>query len=55
MKKSCIHIARPDGRLIPFESHNLFYRDEREAMLQRLRGELDAFHAPRRVVPLLQA
>jgi hypothetical protein len=26
LKKSCIHFAQPDGRLIPFESYNLFYR-----------------------------
>jgi uncharacterized radical SAM superfamily Fe-S cluster-containing enzyme len=55
LKKSCIHIARPDGRLIPFESHNIFYRDERALLLDRLRGELDAFHARRRVVPLTVA
>ncbi len=53
LKKSCIHFARPDGTLIPFESHNLFYRDERAATLARLRAELDAFHAPRRqVIPV---
>lgn len=27
MKKSCIHIAHPDGRIIPFDTYNLFYRD----------------------------
>ena len=53
LKKSCIHIARPDGRLIPFESHNLFYRDERAQVLERLRGELDGFHAHRRVTRLV--
>ena len=47
LKKSCIHMARPDGRPIPFESHNLFYRDERETVLRGLRAELDAFHAAR--------
>ena len=31
VKKSCIHIAHPDGRLIPFDTFNLFYRDELEA------------------------
>jgi len=31
VKKSCIHIAHPDGRLIPFDTYNLFYRDELEA------------------------
>jgi uncharacterized radical SAM superfamily Fe-S cluster-containing enzyme len=50
LKKSCIHMARPDGRLIPFESHNLFYRDERAQMLESLRQELDGFHASRRQV-----
>jgi uncharacterized radical SAM superfamily Fe-S cluster-containing enzyme len=29
-KKSCIHIVHPDGRLIPFDTYNLFYRDRRE-------------------------
>jgi 7,8-dihydro-6-hydroxymethylpterin dimethyltransferase len=48
LKKSCIHIARPDGRLIPFESYNLFYRDERSATLDALRAELDSFHAQRK-------
>ena len=31
VKKSCIHIVHPDGRLIPFDTYNLFYRDGREA------------------------
>jgi hypothetical protein len=30
VKKSCIHIAHPDGRIIPFDTYNLFYRDELE-------------------------
>src|SRR4029079_9988094 len=29
VKKSCVHIAQPDGRLIPFDTFNLFYRDDR--------------------------
>lgn len=28
VKKTCVHIAHPDGRLIPFDTYNLFYRDE---------------------------
>ena len=32
LKKSCIHFARPDGKLIPFESFNLLYRDGRTNM-----------------------
>jgi hypothetical protein len=30
VKKSCIHIVHPDGRLIPFDTFNLFYRDDLE-------------------------
>jgi uncharacterized radical SAM superfamily Fe-S cluster-containing enzyme len=48
LKKSCIHMALPDGRMVPFESHNLFYRDERQALLAQIRGELDQQHAQRR-------
>jgi len=47
LKKSCIHFAMPDGRMVPFESHNLFYRDERAVTLDALRAELDRFHAGR--------
>ena len=31
VKKSCIHIVHPDdGRLIPFDTYNLFYRGDLE-------------------------
>jgi uncharacterized radical SAM superfamily Fe-S cluster-containing enzyme len=26
LKRSCVHIVHPDGRLIPFDTYNLFYR-----------------------------
>jgi uncharacterized radical SAM superfamily Fe-S cluster-containing enzyme len=39
VKKTCVHIVHPDGRIIPFDTYNLFYRDERERMLQAIRGE----------------
>jgi uncharacterized radical SAM superfamily Fe-S cluster-containing enzyme len=26
VKRSCIHIVHPDGRIIPFDTYNLFYR-----------------------------
>jgi hypothetical protein len=41
VKKSCIHIAHPDGkRLIPFDTFNMFYRGELEATrLAALRGQ----------------
>ncbi len=31
VKKTCVHIVHQDGRLIPFDTFNLFYRDELEA------------------------
>ena len=31
VKKTCVHIVHPDGRLIPFDTYNLFYRDNLEA------------------------
>lgn len=43
MKKSCVHIAQPDGKLIPFESFNLFYREpEQRQRLEALRREARA-------------
>jgi uncharacterized radical SAM superfamily Fe-S cluster-containing enzyme len=30
VKKTCVHIVHPDGRLIPFDTYNLFYRDDLE-------------------------
>ncbi len=44
LKKSCVHMVQPDGRMIPFESYNLLYRDERAQTLAQLRSELKAFH-----------
>lgn len=39
VKKSCVHIVHPDGRLIPFDTYNLFYRDGKEQLLEELRDE----------------
>ena len=39
MKKSCVHIAQPDGRIVPFESFNLLYRDDRRRTLDERRAE----------------
>jgi hypothetical protein len=54
VKKSCVHIVHPaDGRLIPFDTYNLFYRDNLETdILGPLRGNPDAaahltIHRPR--------
>ncbi|WAH35263.1 radical SAM protein [Alicyclobacillus dauci] len=42
VKKSCVHIVHPDGRIIPFDTYNIFYRDDREATVRTIRAELDA-------------
>lgn len=43
VKKTCVHIAHPDGRIIPFDTYNLFYRDDLEQkVLEPLRRERDA-------------
>jgi hypothetical protein len=42
VKKSCVHIAQPDGTIVPFDTFNLFYRDERREQLTRLRAAADA-------------
>jgi 7,8-dihydro-6-hydroxymethylpterin dimethyltransferase len=39
IKKSCVHIVHKDGRIIPFETMNLFYRDDKEAYLKELQKE----------------
>jgi uncharacterized radical SAM superfamily Fe-S cluster-containing enzyme len=41
VKKSCIHIVHPDGRIIPFDTFNLFYRDEKEKLLEELKDEME--------------
>ncbi|MFZ6769462.1 radical SAM protein [Undibacterium sp. Di26W] len=38
LKKSCIHFALPDGRMIPFESYNLLYREP--SHLQEIRSSI---------------
>ena len=39
VKKSCVHIVNKDLKLIPFETMNLFYRDDKSKYLQELRRE----------------
>lgn len=41
IKKTCVHIVHPDGRrIMPFDTYNLFYRDELEStVLNPLRRE----------------
>ncbi|MDB5095975.1 MAG: Fe-S protein radical family [Cyanobacteria bacterium RYN_339] len=41
VKKTCVHIVHPDGRLIPFDTYNMFYRDDlEETRLKPLRDEI---------------
>ena len=42
VRKSCVHIATPEGKLIPFDTYNLFYRDDRVKVLEKIRREIDA-------------
>lgn len=45
VKKSCVHIVHPDGRLIPFDTYNLFYRDGlEETRLAPLRRRAEALN-----------
>lgn len=37
IKKSCVHIVHKDGRIIPFETMNLFYRDEFKEKFEKLK------------------
>lgn len=36
IKKSCVHIVNKDYKIIPFETMNLFYRDDKKAYLETL-------------------
>jgi uncharacterized radical SAM superfamily Fe-S cluster-containing enzyme len=38
IKKSCVHIVHKNGNIIPFETMNLLYRDEKEQTVKALRG-----------------
>jgi tetraether lipid synthase len=53
MKKSCVHIVQKDGRIIPFESFNLLYRDDKTQVLAERRAENDVmFGKGRKVIAL---
>jgi uncharacterized radical SAM superfamily Fe-S cluster-containing enzyme len=41
VKKSCVHIVNKDNKLIPFETMNLFYRDDKINHLKKIQGSLD--------------
>jgi hypothetical protein len=44
MKKSCVHVVQPGGRIIPFEAFNLLYRDDRTKVLAARRREIDTLY-----------
>jgi 7,8-dihydro-6-hydroxymethylpterin dimethyltransferase len=57
MKKSCVHLVQPDGRIIPFEAFNLLYRDDRKALLDARRAETDVAYgrgAKSNVIPIVE-
>ena len=39
IKKSCVHIVDKDYKIIPFETMNLFYRDDKKEYLEKLKTE----------------
>lgn len=39
IKKSCVHIVNKDYKIIPFETMNLFYRDDKKEYLEKLKTE----------------
>ncbi len=39
IKKSCVHIVNKDNKIIPFETMNLFYRDEKVNYLEKLKSQ----------------
>ena len=41
VRKSCVHIATPEGKIVPFDTYNLFYRDGKRERLLELQGEID--------------
>ena len=39
IKKSCVHIVNKDNKIIPFETMNLFYRDDKTEYLEKLKSQ----------------
>ena len=40
IKKSCVHIVNKDGNIIPFETMNLLYRDDKVQRLKEIQGKM---------------
>src|SRR5262249_46047057 len=55
VRKSCVHIAAPDGRrVMPFDTYNLFYRDAPEIeRLTRIRALLSGATQARKTIQVL--
>jgi hypothetical protein len=54
VKKACITIVHPDGRLIPFDTYNLFYRGDLErTRLAPLRALEEAARRPLGALPVV--
>lgn len=54
LKKSCIHFATPEGKMIPFEAYNLFYRQGKTAQLDMIRSSLAKQRLDRKSLALRQ-
>ena len=42
VKRCCVQFVQPDGRLVPFDTYNLFYRDGAADRLAELRAKVEA-------------
>lgn len=42
VKRSCVHIINKDDKIIPFDTMNLLYRDEKAERLVQLRSRARA-------------
>ncbi len=59
LKKSCIHFAQASkdgkkGQMIPFESYNIFYRDDRQEKLTEIRENLAESFSKRKGVQMAE-
>lgn len=54
LKKSCIHFAQPNGQMIPFESYNLLYRNDKQlsAIRQSITYQTAQRQAIRNSIPI---
>lgn len=46
IKKSCVHMVSGDGKMIPFETMNLLYRDGKRERLEKLQQAFDPTNFP---------